>query len=887
MSSSAGEERLTLVNGRSVAIRACSEDDADAIAALIEGLSMTSRAMRFGVARRGLTAEEAHQMAAASGPDGAGLVALAGGEGERIVGLARYERAPGAPEGELAVAVADAWHHLGLGTGLVERLRERAAADGLDALWAVVRPDNRKMLAVFRSLGGDVRETQAPGERLVRIALHADDGLGEASAARFMNAAAVSLEPLMRPRAIAVVGASRDPRAPGGAVLAAIIDSGFPGKVHAVNRGADVVAGRRAYRSLAVLPEPVDLVVVAVPAIDVSAVAREAATCGARALVVLSSGFSETGADDALEADLVHVVRTTGLRMVGPNCLGIAVLGGVAPFDATFAPRRPAPGRTAFASQSGGLGIAAIAYCAERRMGLSAFVSLGNGADVSAADLLAWWDRDADTRVVLLYLESVGDARRFARVARRVARTTPVVALKAGRSVSGRRGAGSHTAALAAGEAPTDALFDLAGVVRAQTLEELLDTGALIAAQPLPEGDRVGIVSNAGGPAILAADACEAMGLEVPALSPGLRATLAAIRPAPPGTSNPVDLGAGADGAAVAAAGRAMIDSGEIDALLVLRTPVRGGDPAGWAEAVGALADGRRPVVGCLLGEPPRRDPGDAEWPVPWLAMPEGAALALANARRAHEARRRPPDPAVPPPGVDPAAARRVLAQVAPGAWLAPDEMAAVLGAYGIAAARQVGVDDPEGAARAQEAIGAPVAVKLLSRTVSHKSDVGGVVLDCGTPAAAADAVRRIADALGRLGRADEMQGALVQEMAPPGPDLIVGGVQDPVFGPIVLAGIGGGEAELWRDRRLALAPVGPAAADELWRELRGSALLDGWRGAPPVPRGPLAGLTERVAWLLADQPLLAELDLNPVRAAADGSPLALDARGRRAPSPG
>jgi acetate---CoA ligase (ADP-forming) len=624
---------------------------------------------------------------------------------------------------------------------------------------------------------------------------------------------------------------------------------------------------------------------VAVPAPQVPAVAREAADCGARALVVLSSGFSEAGETGAgLEAELVHIVRTRGLRMVGPNCLGVAVSEEGSPFDATFAPLGPSPGRMAFASQSGGLGIAALSYCAARGLGLSAFVSLGNKADVSSNDLLAWWGRDAGTRAVLLYLEDFGNPRRFARVARGVARTTPIVALKAGRGVAGRRAAGSHTAALAAGEAPTDALFDLAGVVRTQTLEEMLETGELLAAQPLPAGDRVGIVSNAGGPGILAADACQAMGLAVPALSAGLRAALAGAAPAVAGTSNPVDLGASADADAFVAAGRALIDSGEIDALMVLFTPTRGGDVHAVAGGVQSLGDGRLTVVGCLLGMRAPEADGESAWPVPWLGMPEGAARALANAWQAEAARRRPPDPAARPAGIDAAAARRVLATAAPDAWLSHEELGAVLHAYGIASARQIGVDGPDAAAAAQAEIGAPVAVKLLSRTVTHKVDVGGVILDCRSPEAAAAAVRRIAESLERLGRAHEMEGALVQEMAPDGPDLIVGGIQDPVFGPVVLGGIGGGEAELWGDRRLALAPVGPAAADELWRGLRGAALLDGWRGAPRVPREPLTELTERAAWLLADQPLLGELDLNPVRAGVDGRPVVLDARGRRAP---
>jgi acyl-CoA synthetase (NDP forming)/RimJ/RimL family protein N-acetyltransferase len=874
--------RVLLRDGRTAWVRVCRDEDADGIAAMIAGMSPAARAMRFGAARGGLTADEARAMAAAPGPAGAGVVAIAGGEGERIVAVARYHRAEGAAEAELAAAVADRWQGLGLGTALVDRLCDLAAAEGVDAFWAWMRTDNRRMRSVLDGLGCPVAFERTRDGVLARVPLHYHAGRDDATGARDAAAAAASLRPLMRPGGIAVVGASRDPSSPGGALLIALLDSGHPAPVYAVNRAADVVAGRRAYRSLALLPGPVDLVVVAVPAEDVPGVAREAAAAGARALVVLSSGFAEAGPGGAaLQAELVHVCRTAGVRLVGPNCLGVAVSAGPAPYDATFGPLPARLGRIALASQSGGLGVAALAHCAARGIGVSAFVSLGNGADVAPEDLLAWWDDDGDTRAVLLYLEGAGDPRRFARIARRVSRRTPVVALKGGRGAAGRRAAGSHTAALAAGEPMTDALFDLAGVVRAETLEELLETGEVLASQPLPPGPRVGIVSNAGGPAILAADAAEALGLEVPTLSASLQRVLGSMRPAPASAGNPVDVGADGGADLLARAGRAVLASGEVDALLVLTTPIRGNDPAPSIRAAEGLANDRIPVLGCIVGPRPPETGDDA--PIPWLTMPEGAARALAGAWRAAEAAVRPDDPATRPDGLDPAAARAAIATAAPGAWLAPAAVEAVLRAYGVRLPRAVHAADADAAAAAQAAMDRPVAVKLVSRSLSHKSDVGGVVLDVRTPRDAAAAVDGIAAELRRRGLAAEMEGVLVQEMAPDGTDLIVGGLQDPVFGPSVLVGVGGVDAEVWRDRRVALAPVGPAAARELWDGLRGAALLGGWRGRPQVAREPLADLTARVAWLVSDLPAVAELDLNPVRAAADGAPVALDARIRRA----
>ena len=534
MTGGGGEEALGLRDGGRVAVRVVGPADATAVAELFGRLSPTSMAMRFGAARGALRPEEVAQMTGAPGSGGLGLVALAGEEPARAIGLARYHRLPADGEAEMAVAVNDGWHGLGVGTGLVEQLITHAARDEIDVLWAIVRPDNRPMITLLRDLGGESELLRARGELIVRIPT-APEPPEPAASARFATAAAASLRPLMAPEAIAVLGASRDPAAPGGAVLRALRRSGFRGPVFAVNPAAATIDGEPAYPSLAELPAAPDLVVVAIPAAGVPDAAREAAAAGARALVVLSSGFAEAGPQGReLEAELAHIARTQGLRVVGPNCLGLAVDAGALRFDATFGPPRPSvpgPGTLGLACQSGGVGIAAMAWCAERGLALSAAVSLGNRADVSSNDLLAWWAADVQTRAVLLHLEGFGNPRRFGRLARMITRQMPVVALKSGRSGAGRRGAASHTAALAAGDAPTDALFELAGVIRADTLSELLEAGQLLASQPLPGGERVAVISNSAGPAILAADACEGVGLEVPRLSEGLQERLRTSRP--------------------------------------------------------------------------------------------------------------------------------------------------------------------------------------------------------------------------------------------------------------------------------------------------------------------------------------------------------------------
>jgi acyl-CoA synthetase (NDP forming)/GNAT superfamily N-acetyltransferase len=879
----AQEEPLRLRDGGTVAVRTVAPADAPAVAALFGGLSPGSIAMRFGAARRPPDPAECGDWCRPPGPGGLGLVALAADPAERAIALARYDRAAGAVEAEVSLAVADAWQGRGIGTGLLERLLARAGGDGLDALWALARPENRAVARVLRDLGGPVEERRTRDGLLFRVATRPDESREEAAIARAAASAAASLRPLMRPRAIAVAGASRDPAAPGGAVARALAESGFPGPLRLVNRAGGRVDGRLLHPALADLPEPPDLVVVAVPAAAVPGVAREAAAAGARALVVISSGFAESGPDGAaLEAELLHTARTTGLRVVGPNCLGVASTDPERPFNATFGAAVPAPGRVGLASQSGGVGIAALAALRARGVGVSSFVSLGNRADVSSNDLLAWWAQDERTRAAALYLEGFGNPRRFARMARRVAGRMPILALKAGRGPAGRRGAGSHTAALAAGEPATEALFRLAGVVRVETMEELVDASRLLAAQAPPAGDRVAIIGNAGGPAILAADACEAAGLTLPAFDDALRARLERAAPGIAGAANPVDLGAGAAPEALAAAADAVIGAGAADALLLVHAETRGRAHGPVAEVAEALAR-RTTVAGCDLGA--GGAPEGAR--VPWTDLPERAARALAHAARAGAAARRPPDPPEPSPGADAAAARAVLAAAEPGAWLGAEAVRAVLAAYGIAVPRAVAVRDAAGAADAQRRLGAVVAVKLISDAISHKTDVGGVVLGCGTPEEAAAAVTAIRRRLAERGLGDAMTGALVQEQAGPGLDLIAGATADPVFGPVVLAGLGGVEAELWADRAVALAPVGPRTARDLWRGLRGSRLIDGWRGAAGADRDALADLITRISWLASDQPLLAELDCNPVRWSGEQRRLlALDARIRRAGGP-
>ncbi len=870
---------LHLRDGRSVQVRDAVPGDADAVASLFAGLPTEDIVSRFGYVRRPPDTVEARAMAS-SGPLGRALVACAGTLAERVVAIARYERRHGAPEAELAIAVARPWQQAGVGTALLERLLEIAADDGIDALWAAVEPSGRAMLHTLRTFGLPRIESTQGDLRIVRLGTRPDDRLDDASAERFEEAAVASLAPLMRPRSIAVLGASRNADSPGGACFRALLESGFPNDVYAVNHATDEVAGTRSYRSLALLPTSPDLVVIAVRAEDVPAAAHEAAACGARGLVVLSAAMADNGPEGAaLEAELRHVAGTGGMRVVGPNCLGIAVCAGERRFDVTFAPRMAGAGHIALGTQSGGIALGALAYCSTHDLGLSSFVSLGNQVDVSLTDLLAWWVHDETTKVALLYLESLGDVQRLVHVGRRVSARMPVVALKGGRRGVAQSAASSHTAALAAGATASAAVLQLAGIVEVSSVEELFEAGLFMSTQPLPSGPRVAIVSNAGGPAILAADACEEIGLEVPELDEPTRLKIAALDSLVGGTRNPVDLGAGADAKRFLDAAEAILDADAADTLLLIHTPTRGADTS--LAGVGERLNGRGvPIIGCRFGDDPAHAaPGS----VPWFDFPENAVRSIANAWRAECFRARAPDPSVPIADTLRHDALRVLEEAEPGSWLDPQSVWTLLASYGIPQVPMRVVRTAEEAASAQAAFRGPVAVKLMSRTIVHKSDVGGIVLGPASPEDAAEAFRTIAKTMRARGLEDAMDGGVVQPLISEGVETIIGAVVDPAAGPLVMVGIGGVHAELWGDRRVAVAPVGPATAREMWTELRGGPLLDGLRGAAAADRSALADIALRVGRLIAEQPLLAELDLNPVRAFAPGKgALVLDARCRR-----
>jgi acetyltransferase len=690
-----------------------------------------------------------------------------------------------------------------------------------------------------------------------------------------------SLAPFLDPASVAVIGASRDPYKVGGSVVANLRSAGFRGRIIPVNARADSVQGLPAVRSLLDVEGPVDLAVIAVPAADVLPALKQCAGKRVGGAVVISAGFRETGRDGVRrEAELREWLRDQPLRVLGPNCLGW--IRPARRLNVTFAPGMPEPGGIAFITHSGALAVAILDWSRDRRVGFSLFASLGNQADLNESDLLDAVAADPETRVIACYLEGVADGPRFLGALRRAAAVKPVVLLKAGRSAEGARAVSSHTGALAGSDRAFDAAVRQAGALRVDTVEGLFDLARGLASQPLPRGRRLVVVTNGGGLGIVATDAARAAGLTVAPLDEAVRGRLAEGLPVTAGLGNPVDLVGDADARRYGHALHAL-GSDSADVMLVLLTPQSTTDAASIARTIAGVTRGWPiPVTAAFVGGT-RVAPGVRvleEAGIPCYAFPESAVQTLAGMARLASRRA---DLAIPPTRtVDPARARVWLAGLGPvaGRQLGMPELAPLLDAYGIPrlAARVAG-SAADAAAVAAE-IGFPVALKIVSPDITHKTEVGGVALGLSDGRAVRDAADGMLRRVAIERPAAAIRGLLVEAMAAAGKELLLGGVRDEQFGPLVMVGFGGIYVEVFSDTTARLAPVSSPEVVVMLDELKMAPLLHGTRGEPPVDRDTLAALVGRFSQLLVDLPELTEIEINPLTVGPSGA-VAVDARAR------
>jgi acetyl coenzyme A synthetase (ADP forming)-like protein len=818
---------------------------------------------------------------------GLGLIATKGPD-RRIIGHAMYA-VTGPDRGEVAFAIADAHQHQGLGTILLGELAQVASSRGIRVFEATVLPRNHRMLAVFRDSGFPVQIHAAPDEILVQFPTELTEQALEHFEQREWTAAVSAVRAFFRPDSVAVVGASRQRGTIGGEVFHNLVSYQFRGPVLPVNPAAPVVQDVVAYPSVEQIPGPVDLAVVVVPAERVPEVIQACGRKRVRSLVVLSAGFAETGPEGrAKQQALVEAAHAAGMRLIGPNCMGVLNTDPEVRLNATFAPAPPPQGRTAFMSQSGALGLAIMDYAGSLGVGLSTFASVGNKADISGNDLIRYWAEDPNTDVILLYLESFGNPRKFSRIARRVGREKPIVAVKSGRSPAGSRATSSHTGALlAAADVTVDSLFRQSGVIRTDRLEEMFDVASLLANQPPPRGRRVAILTNAGGPGILCADASVAEGLEVHSLTETTQAALRDLLPREASVENPVDMIASATPDQYRDAIRIVARDPNVDALVVIFIPPLVTRPEDAARAIveGVRAlDREKPVVAVFMqsrGVPQELRAADLR--IPSYAFPEDAAIALARVAWYGEWLARPVAPPVRFDDVrrDEAAAIVAAALGRSDSWLGPDEVWRLLACYGLPVLDQRIARTAEEAARAAEELGGLVALKAVAAGLVHKTEAGAVQLDLRTGEVLA-AARRMTELLQRAGRVPSA--FQVQRMARPGVEMIVGVVHDPQFGPVLACGAGGVLVELLKDVSVRLTPIAAPDAEEMIRELKTYPLLTGYRGGATHDVPALVDALLRVGAVVEELPQIAELDLNPILVHPSGATV-VDARVRVAPA--
>jgi acetyl coenzyme A synthetase (ADP forming)-like protein len=879
------ESDVVLTDGGTIHLRPIRANDDAGLVGLFGRLSRESIYMRFFSPIQTPTDQQLEHFTHVDYDDRMALVAELG---DAIVAVARYDRRPGSDEAEVAFVVQDDQQGRGLATIMLEHLAAAARTRGVRAFMAETLPDNRRMLGVFRDAGFQVVREFADGVVHVMFPISPTEHSQAMQDEREQISEARSVRRLLAPRSVAVIGAGRREGTIGHEVFRNLLAGDFTGPVYPVNPHADVVASVRAFPTVLDVPDPVDLAVITVPAEFVADVVRQCAQKEVHGLVVISAGFAERGSAGA-EQELVELARRHGMRLVGPNGMGVVNTHPDTSMNATFAPFRPVRGQIGFASQSGALGIELLGQAASLGLGVSTFVSMGNKADVSGNDLLQFWDHDPETKVILLYLESFGNPRKFARLARRIGHNKPILAVKSGRSHAGTRAAASHTAALASSDVATDALFRQAGVVRVDTLAELLDTAQVLVHQPLPPGRRVAIVSNGGGPGILASDACEGAGLEVPVLSDETQAELRGFVSPDASTANPIDLIASATAATYERAMRTVLADPNIDAVLVIFVPPLVTDSDDVARAIVAAANdaGPKPIVACFLTQanaPEILQSGaDDRRAIPCFTFPEAAAVALSRAASHAEWKRRPEGVVPDLEGIDRARAHRIVEdalETAEDVWLDPEIATDLCRAYGVPVAPLRHADSADQAATAADELGYPVALKAGAGALVHKTDVGGVALGLRD----AEDVRRAFGAMSTALGA-ELGGVVVQPMVESGIETIVGVTEDPSFGPLVLFGMGGVGAELVRDTALRLVPLTDLDAADLVRSLRSSPLLFGYRGAAPADVDALEDLLLRIGMLADEIPQVRELDCNPVVVRPDGV-LAIDIKIRLARTP-
>jgi acetyl coenzyme A synthetase (ADP forming)-like protein len=875
------ETEAVLKDGSNIRLRPIKEDDIQLWLDFINRLSPHTKYLHFQHLPS-LTAEDAARACSTDYNNTFAIVAeLMKNSRKQIVGMGRYYRLPDRHSAEATFVTEDAYQGKGIATRLLGWLASIARDKDIDRFETDILAEESQ-LAFLRDYGFHIASNVESGVYHLVFPIAQTRRVIRKEEERESSSTIASLRHILSPRSLAVIGASRDHNSLGNVLFRCILQGGFSGTIYPVNPNAEAVLGVKTYNSVVDIPSDVELAIIAVPAPIVSRVAYECGRKGVRALIVISDGFKEIGPEGAArERELREISLGHGMRVVGPNCMGVINTNPSVGLNATFSLVYPPPGNVAFLSQSGAMGLAILEYARDLNIGISSFASVGNRVDISPPDLLQYWEQDPATKVILLYIESFGNPENFARIARRVSEKKPIVVVKSGTTQAGSRAAASHTGAMATSDVVADVLFRYAGIVRVSTMEELFDVAALLANQPLPRGKRLVIVTNGGGPGIIAADAAERNGLKLNPFSPYMEEKLRLAVKRKVSLANPLDTTGGASAGEFENILRMLASDPDNDAVLAIFVPPVVIDPVAIENALQHVAPvfwrQRKPLLACFLGRRGLQAKiGAAGRFVPCYAFPEDAVSALAKAADYAELRSQPKGVIPIIRGTRPARARGVIdramrSSVQRPIWLSASEIWELAQCYGIRMLATVAARTPAEAALAAARLKFPVVVKLASKTIVHKTEVGGVVLGIDSAKGVKRAFSDIEKRLANIGQQDEMQGVTVQPMLEEGLEAIVGMTNDPQFGPLIMFGMGGIYAEVLKDRAIRLHPLTDLDARELVQSVKMSRLLEGYRGSPPSDTEAIYDLLLRLSEMITDIPQIAEVDFNPVKVLPQG----------------
>ncbi len=826
--------------------------------------------------------EEIARFTEAKLPDGCVYVATQGeGRQEKVLAVASYDASPDMKSAEVTFVVGTSYQTRGVGTALLEKLVETAGQYRIKRFVARVLPENTRMLALFDQSGFKTTKKFSDGVYHISLNLEKQEEFTKRQAAREHIARTAGVGTFLYPHSIAVIGASRNAESVGGALFHNLLSTNFNGPVFPINPNTTSVAGVLAYPTVMDVPSDVDLAVIVVPADKVLAVVDQCGKKGVRGLVIISVGFGEAGPEgQKRERQLKAKTLAYGMRVIGPNCLGVLNSDPEVRLNATFSPVTPPAGNLSIGTQSGALGLALLDYANNINLGIADFVSIGNRIDISNNDLLEYWEDDEKTDLILLYVESFGNPSSFTRIARRVSRKKPIIAVKAGRSEAGARAASSHTGALAAADVGSDALFRQAGVIRVNTIDEMFGVSAALANQPVPKGPNVGILTNAGGPGVLVADACEGLGLKVPKLSAAAQKKLKAVLPAEAAVSNPVDMMASATAEYYKQTLAAMLENPELDAIILIYIPPLVTRPEDVARAIKeVLKDykGDKPVLANFMmsaGSMPDLKIGPERY-VPSYVFPESAAQALAHTWHYSQYRQAPEGMTPDFPEIVANHTRYNFFRSNPiseaGSWLLPEAAADLLQEYGIPMVETRVAESAADAAKQASELGFPVALKVRSTTIVHKTDIGGIALGLTSETRVKAAYNKMMVHLKKAGLVDQARGVIIQPMTSEAQEVIVGMSQNPMFGPLLMVGLGGVHVELQKDVAFSLQPLTDVDVDWMLNQLKGLPVLQGWRGAPMRDVKALKEVLLRFSTLIEDFPEIAEIEINPLMVGNEG----------------